>query len=394
MKEIYLDNAATTPVLPEVAELMTKVMLTDYGNPSSLHHKGFEAESYIRTAKKIIAKSLKAEEKEIVFTSGGTESNNMALFCGAESRKRYGRHIISTSIEHASVYNPIIRLQDLGYEITFLPVDGSGRLAPETLRNALRKDTILVSVMMVNNEIGAIEPIEELAKTVHEQNPNALFHVDAIQAYGKLPICPKKMGIDLLSVSGHKLHGPKGSGFLYIRDKIALQPFIFGGGQQRDRRSGTENVPAIAGLGAAVEWYMKDNESKRNHMWELKEQLIRDVQTIPGTVVNGLPKEEKPLHDLVRETAPHIVSISFEGIRSEVLLHTLEERGIYVSSGSACSSNHPAISGTLKAIGVKESLLDSTIRFSFSDMTTEDDISETVSVLREQIPILSKYRRS
>jgi cysteine desulfurase len=395
MREIYLDNAATTRVLPEVADIMHKVMLEDYGNPSSLHTKGFAAEGYIREARKQIAASLKAAEREIIFTSGGTESNNTALLCGADAKKRSGKHIITTRIEHASVYQPVLRLADLGYEVTFLEVDKNGVVSPETLRNALRDDTILVSIMAVNNEIGSVMPIAELAEVAHSFKKDILFHTDAIQGYGKIPIIPKRMGIDLMSVSGHKLHGPKGSGFLYIRDKLAIKPLLYGGGQQRDLRSGTENVPAIAGLGVAVQHFFADAEELRERMFRCKERFVTEMETVPGAHVNGIFAEENlPLPMRIRKTAPHIVSVSFDGIRSEVLLHALAEKGIYVSSGSACSSNHPAISGTLSAIGVAKELLDSTLRFSFCTTTTEEEISVAADALRELVPVLSKYRRS
>lgn len=395
MREIYLDNAATTRVLPEVAEICVKTMQEAYGNPSSLHHKGFEAEQYVRDARKTIADSLKVPEDTIVFTSGGTESNNMALLCGADARKRQGNHIITTRIEHASVYNPILRLKDLGYRVTFLEVDSNGIVRPETLAEALDDETILVSIMAVNNEIGAVEPIAELAKLTHERVPHALFHTDAIQAYGKIPMFPKRMGIDLMSVSGHKLHAPKGTGFLYIRDKNLLKPLIYGGGQQKDLRSGTENVPGIAGLGTAVKSWFLNADSNREHMYMLKERFALAMEEVPGAIVNGIFTEENlPLAERIRKTAPHVISVSFTGVRSEVLLHALEEKGVYVSSGSACSSNHPAISGTLKAIGVDDKLLDCTLRFSFSFETTEEEIDAASAALKELVPILGKYRRS
>ena len=396
MREIYLDNAATTRVLPEAADVASAAMREQYGNPSSLHHKGFEAEQYVKNARKAIAGSLKVPEETIVFTSGGTESNNMALLCGADARKRYGNHIITTRIEHASVYQPILHLQDLGYRVTFLEVDANGIVSPETLAAALTDDTILVSVMAVNNEIGAVEPVAELAALVHEKTPNAWFHSDAIQAYGKIPLYPKRMGIDLLSVSGHKLHAPKGTGFLYVREKLAIKPLIYGGGQQKDLRSGTENVPGIAGLGAAVSNWFADTESKRAHLYELKEQFVTLVSEVPGATVNGVFSDvtTETLAERIRKTAPHIVSVSFRGVRSEVLLHALEDKGIYVSSGSACSSNHPAISGTLKAIGVENALLDSTLRFSFSYETTVEEIRLAAEALKELVPVLGRYRRS
>lgn len=393
MREIYLDNAATTKVLPKAADVAAEAMRESYGNPSSLHHKGFEAEQYIKEARRNIASSLKVPEETIIFTSGGTESNNMALLCGAEARKRQGNHIITTRIEHASVYQPVLRLEELGYRVTFLPVDENGRVRPETLSEALTDDTILVSIMAVNNEIGAAEPVTELAKIVHERNPQALFHTDAIQGYGKLPIFPKRAGIDLMSVSGHKLHAPKGTGFLYVREKLALKPLIYGGGQQKDRRSGTENVPGIAGLGVAVKEWFDHADEYRNHLYAMKERFVRAMEDLPGAIVNGVPKGNEPLTERIAMTAPHIASVSFTGGRSEVLLHALEEKGIYVSSGSACSSNHPAISGTLKAIGVRDDLLDSTLRFSFSFETAEEEIDIASAALRELVPVLGRYRR-
>ena len=394
MKEIYLDNAATTRTCDEAAAAMQKVLLADYGNPSSLHGKGIRAEQYLKDARKTIAKSLKCQEKEIIFTSGGTESNNLALFGAAYAKCRRGRHIISTRIEHASVYNPLIFLEKQGYEVTYLPVDRNGIVSLEALKEVLRSDTILVSVMMVNNEIGAIEPISGIAKLVHEYNPEILFHVDAIQAYGKVPFSPNACGIDLLSVSGHKLQGPKGSGFLYKRDKVRLLPEILGGGQEADMRSGTENVPAIAGLSEAVKRYFKSQDAFINSMYACKTELLGQVMTMPFAHPNAVYEEEAEtlsVEERVRKTAPHILSVSFDNIRSEVLLHALEDYGICVSSGSACSSNHPAISGTLKAIGVPDQYLDSTIRFSFSPETTLEEIRTTCDALRELVPKLGRF---
>ena len=394
MKEIYLDNAATTRICEEAAAVMQKVLREDYGNPSSLHGKGIQAEQYLKEARKTIAKSLKCAEKEIIFTSGGTESNNLALFGGAYAKCRRGRHIISTRIEHASVYNPLIFLEKQGYEVTYLPVDGNGIVSLDALKEALRSDTILVSVMMVNNEIGAIEPVSEIAKIVHSYNPEILFHVDAIQAYGKVPFTPNACGIDLLSVSGHKLQGPKGSGFLYKRDKVRLLPEILGGGQEGDMRSGTENVPAIAGLSEAVKRYFANQNAFRDSMYACKTELLKRVTEMPFAHPNAVFSEDSDklsLEERVRKTAPHILSVSFDNIRSEVLLHALEDYGICVSSGSACSSNHPAISGTLKAIGVPDRYLDSTIRFSFSPETTVEEIDTACDALNELVPKLGRF---
>jgi cysteine desulfurase len=384
--EAYLDNAATTRAFDSVKNIMTEVLVSDYGNPSSLHSKGVQAERYIKDAKEIISKSLKADPKEIIFTSGGTESNNMALIGTAFANKRSGNHIITTRIEHPSVHNPLLFLEENGFRVTYVPVDNEGKVIQEELLNAVCDDTILVSIMYVNNEIGSVQNIAEISKGIKEKKPNILFHVDAIQAYGKYTIYPKREGIDLLSISGHKIHGPKGVGVLYVRDKVKIKPIIFGGEQQKGMRSGTENVPGIAGLGQAVKEIYKDHEAKISHLYSLKEMLISEVSKIEGITVNATSSD-------TRLTAPHIVSVSFEGIRSEVLLHALEERHVYVSSGSACASNHPQLSGTLKAIGVKKELLDSTLRFSFSVETTQEEIEFTINVLNELVPILRRYQR-
>lgn len=384
MKEAYLDNSATTRVFDEVQQLMIETMKVQYGNPSSLHTKGVEAEQYVRQAKERIARTLKVQEKEIIFTSGGTESNNMALIGGAMANRRAGMRIITTSIEHASVSNPVKFLEEEGFLVTRLPVDTDGIVSMEALKEAMTPDTILVSVMYVNNEIGAVQPVEEISQFIKSVNPRVLFHVDGIQAYGKYEIRPKKQGIDLLSVSGHKIHGPKGIGFLYISDKVKVRPILLGGGQQKGMRSGTENVPGIAGLGLAAELIYKNNKEKTDRMYALKEQFVQGIQNIPGTVINGKSG---------RESAPHIVSVSFEGVRSEVLLHTLEEKGIYVSAGSACSSNKPAVSATLKSIGVAKNLLDSTLRFSFGAFTSSEEIGYTLDTLNQVLPMLRRYAR-
>ena len=382
--EAYFDNSATTRCSDAVVALMQQVLLEDYGNPSSLHMKGVVAEKYIKSATEQIARTLKVSEKEIIFTSGGTESNNLALIGVALANQRAGKHIITTSIEHASVYNPLIFLEEQGFEVTYLPVDETGRISLEALAEAVRDDTILVSMMHVNNEIGTIEPVEEAAKLVREKNPGTLIHVDAIQSFGKLRIYPKRMGIDLLSVSGHKIHGPKGVGFLYVKDKTKIRPIIHGGGQQKNMRSGTENVAGIAGLGAAVEKLYQQFDEKMEHLYELREYLVAGMQALEGTTINGAEG---------RNAAPHIVSVSFAGIRAEVLLHALEERGVYVSTGSACSSNHPAISGTLKAIGVKPELLDATVRFSLSVESTREEADYVLEQLAELLPMLRRFRR-
>ena len=383
-----MDNSATTRCSDRACQLMVDLLTKDYGNPSSLHMKGIEAERFVETAKKKIAKTLRVSEKEIIFTSGGTESNNLAIIGAAMANRRAGNHIITTSIEHASVENPMEFLKEQGFEITYLSVDENGIISLEELEEAVTEQTILVSIMQVNNEIGAIEPVAEAVELIKKKNPDTLIHVDAIQSYGKMYIYPKKLGIDMLSVSGHKIHGPKGSGFLWVKEKTKLKPLILGGGQQKGMRSGTENVPAIAGLGEAAEEIYENLDEKRAHLYGLKQRFIDGIEKLEGTHVNGKTGED---------SAPHIVSVSFEGIRSEVLLHSLEDRGIYVSSGSACSSNNHAGkqkgSKTLRNIHLKENLLDSTLRFSFSVHTTEEEIDYALEVLGELLPVLKKYTR-
>lgn len=385
--EAYLDNAATTPVFPEVKDIMVKVLEEDFGNPSSKHTKGISAEQYIKEAKEIIANSLKCQPKEIIFTSGGTESNNMAFIGTAIANRRAGKHVITTRIEHASVHEPMAYLEEMGYEVTYLPVDQTGRVSVEAVEEALREDTFLVSIMYVNNEIGSVQPIGEIGEMLHRKNPQILFHVDAIQAFGKYKIVPKKLGIDLMSVSGHKIHGPKGSGFLYVRDGVKIRPILFGGGQQKGMRSGTENVPGIAGLGTAVKLMYQEHAAKREKLYELKRALIEGLSQFEGVTINGIDGI------LMEETAPHIVSVSFASIKSEVMLHAMAEAGVFISSGSACSSNHPELSGTLQAIGVKNELLDSTLRFSFSVMTTRKQIDYAVETVGKLLPMLRRFVR-
>ena len=382
--EAYLDNSATTRCSDEAVKIMTRVLQEDFGNPSSLHNKGMEGENYVKAARSEIAKTLKVNDKEIYFTSGGTESNNLAIIGAARAYRRSGNKVITTMIEHPSVANPFAYLEDNGFEVTYLPVDNLGRVDLNALREAMTEDTILVSVMHVNNEIGAVQPIEEIAEIVKSVNKECVFHVDAIQSYGKFRIYPKKIGVDMLSVSGHKIHGPKGSGFLFVKDKIKLKPIILGGGQEWGMRSGTENVPAIAGLGVAAREIYADFDNNIDRMYKLRDRFISEVTKIDGVTVNG---------PLDHSGAPHIVSVSVSGVRAEVLLHALEDRNIYVSAGSACSSNKPSISKTLKAIGLDQKLLDSTVRFSFSIHTTEEEVDYAVSALRELVRMLSKYTR-
>ena len=298
--EAYLDNSATTRVFPEVAELMTRLMLEDYGNPSSMHFKGVRAEQYVKHAKEQIAKVLKVNEKELIFTSGGTEADNLALTGAALANRRSGMHLITTKTEHPAVLKTMEYLEGQGFRVTYLPVDKTGRVRLEDLKKSMRQDTILVSVMHTNNEIGALQPIAEIGALIKKMNPRTLFHVDAVQGFGKFRIFPKKMYIDLLSVSGHKIHGPKGVGFLYAGEKVKLHPIVFGGGQQNGLRSGTENVPGIAGLGLACQKVYETLEEDSERMYRLREKLIEGVADIGNIQINGCPG---------REGAPHVVSI-------------------------------------------------------------------------------------
>ena len=383
--EVYLDNSATTKAFDEVGDLVRKVMCEDYGNPSSLHRKGMEAEQYVRSARETFAKILKVQEKEIFFTSGGTESDNLALIGTARAYKRRGNHLITTAIEHPAILNTMRYLEDEeGFRVTYLPVDQYGRVKLSALREALCKETILVSIMYVNNEVGSVQPVKEAAGIVKAYNREIIFHSDAVQGFGKYRIFPKREGIDLLTVSSHKIHGPKGMGALYISDKVKIRPIVFGGEQQKNIRSGTENVPGIAGFALAAKMVYSDLKEKTARMRKLKERFIEGIRQVDHVSVHGLPDET---------SAPHIVSVGIAGIRSEVLLHTLEEKGIYVSSGSACSSNHPGISGVLKGIGVEREYLDATLRFSLSEFTTEEEIDYTLKTLYNCIPMLRRYRR-
>ncbi len=384
MMEVYLDNSATTKCLPEVAALMTRIMCDEYGNPSSLHKKGVESEKYVRYAKEVIAKCMKVQEKEILFTSGGTESDNIALIGSAYANYRAGRHIITTRIEHPAVLQTCAYLEEQGFSVTYLPVNAKGVISLADLERAMTKNTILVSIMHTNNEVGAVQPIEQAGELIKRMNPNTLFHVDAVQGFGKCRIYPKRMHIDLLTVSAHKLHGPKGVGFLYINEKAKVRPIIFGGGQQKGMRSGTENVPGIAGMAKAIEEVFSEFDEKIEYLYNIKERFVKGVSALEGIRLNG---------PVGRDGAPHVVSVSIQGVRSEVMLHALEDKGIYVSAGSACSSNKPSVSATLKAIGVEKQYLDATLRFSFSLYTTEAEIDYTVKCLSELLPALRRYTR-
>ena len=381
-REIYFDNAATTRVYPEVADIVTKMMREDYGNPSSMHTKGVEAERHLRQAAKTIAGLLKVKEKEIFFTSGGTESDNWAVIGVAMANARRGRHIITTAIEHSAVQAPFTYLEELGWSVTRLGTDRSGQIDPAALADALTPETTLVSIMFVNNEIGAIQPVGAIGELIKKKCPGAVFHTDAVQAFGKLPVLPGRMKIDLLSVSAHKIHGPKGVGFLYVDEKVKIDPLIRGGGQQGGMRSGTDNVPGAVGLAKAAEIICGRMEANAAHLTALRDRLAAGVATL-GTVLS-------PGGQL---GAPHILNVSFPGVRSEVLLHALEERGIYVSAGSACSSHRKSGSSTLRAIGCSEEERESALRFSFCADNTIEEVDVALEALAELLPQLRRFTR-
>lgn len=407
-KEIYLDNSATTRCLDEVAQLMATIYTQDYGNPSSAHHFGVVAEKHLREAKEKIAKILRVKPEELYFTSGGTESDNLAVIGAAHANRRSGMHIVTTKLEHPAVKRAMEHLEKEGFEVCYWPVDPDGVIKVEAADSAISSDTVLVSIMHTNNEIGSVQPIAHIGQLLKRKYPKILFHVDAVQGFGNSVIHPKEMGIDLLSISAHKFHGPKGVGLLYVSEKVKLEPQILGGGQQNGMRSGTENVAGIAGMALAAETVYSDLEEEREKAFALKEAMVMGLIQVEGVQFNGIPgftrlsdasaeksseQLEEELRSAIRRSAPHIVSVSFEGVRAEVMLHALEEKGIYVSAGSACATHKPEISATLQAIGLRKDLLDATLRFSFSRFTTLSDVETTVAAVKELLPELRKFTR-
>ena len=379
MEEIYLDNSATTRVCEKSAEKVLELMTQCYGNPSSLHKKGLEAQREVAHARQAVAVSLSAQPREIIFTSGGTEANNLAVLGGAAAGRRRGKRIVTTAIEHPSVLEPMRQLEKEGFEVVFLTPDADGRVPEEAVLKAVTGDTILISVMAVNNEPGSIQPIEVLKKAVKRAGAPALVHVDGVQAYGKLPLRPEKLGIDLLTVSGHKIHGPKGVGALYVSKNARILPRTFGGGQERELRPGTEAAPLIAGLGAAVE-ELPDWRQAYSRMEKLRDYTLQKLSGLEGVEVNS------PVEGL-----PYLLNFSALGIRSETMLHFLAQRGIYVSSGSACAKGKQ--SHVLKAAGLPDSRISSAIRVSFSRESTKRDADALAEGVREGLACLARARR-
>ena len=372
--EIYLDNSATTKPYPEVVDKMVQALTTQYGNPSAIYKKGIEVEREIKEIRRNIARSLGAKENEIYFTSGGTECNNSIIRSVANLNKKTKNHIISTVIEHPSVLNTLKDLETQGFEVTYLPVNADGKISIEDLKQAIKKETILVSIMHVNNEIGSIQPLEEVGKYLKTLDEKVYFHVDGVQSYAKVKFRPSKYNIDFMSVSGHKFHGPKGIGFMYVNEKNRIKPLLTVGGQEVGVRSGTENVPGIYGLGEAVRIINQDLEQNINKIQNLnlllKEEILNNIDNV---------KINSP-----EDGVCHVLNVSFKGVKGEVLLHYLEQKEIYVSTGSACSSKKKG-SHVLNAIGLSKEDIEGAIRFSLSDLNTEEQIREAVKVLKESV---------
>ncbi|MSU03087.1 cysteine desulfurase family protein [Tissierella pigra] len=374
---IYLDNCATTRLRKEVVEIMQRSMIEDFGNPSSLHRLGMKSEQKIKSAREHIANFLNVDKNEIYFTSGGTESNNISIQSITNKLKKRGNHIITTKIEHPSVLNIMKNYEQQDFNVTYLSVDTQGYISLEELKDNIRNDTILVSIMHVNNEIGSVQPVSKIKDIIKKINPNTLFHVDGIQGFGKVELDLKKWEIDCYSFSGHKIHGPKGIGGLFIDKKHSLLPLVFGGNQERGLRSGTENLTGIIGFGEAVRVMNESHKIESNYVIELKEYFARKIETeIPYIKFNT---------SLDKNSSPYIINISFKHVRGEILLHYLENKEIYVSTTSACSSKGTEKSHVLKSIGLGNEEIEGSIRFCFSYENTIEDLDYTVKVLKESV---------
>lgn len=376
---IYLDNSATTRPYPEVVHTVQDVMMRHFANPSSLHGLGETANRLLTEARQQAARLLQVDAEEIVFTSSATESNNLALKGAAWQYARRGKHIITTSVEHPSVEQPLAQLEAAGFEVTRLPVDPDGCIRLDELERSLREDTILVSIIWINNETGAIQPLQTIGQLL-KSHRRVLFHVDAVQGFGKLPLAIHNWGVDLLSLSAHKFHGPRGAGLLYVRKGITLMPLLAGGGQEGGRRSGTENLPGIVGMVQAMGLAEQQRKKHPHHLWRLRERLQQGIEQIPGAVVNSPP-----------DGAPHILNISFPGLKPEVLIHALEQKGVYVSTLSACSARRNQVSRVLLAMGLGEERASSSIRLSLSYSNTEEEVETAVRVIQETVGQLRNW---
>lgn len=381
-REIYLDNSATTKPYDDVVQYIYEISKDFYGNPSSLHTKGIEAENLVKRARVQLANALKVDAKEICFTSGGTEANNLAIIGFLKANPRAGKHIITSEIEHPSVLEVFKQLTKEGYKVNYIPVDTQGIINLEALRNVLDIDTSLLSFLHTNNETGSIQPIGEIDKIRKAICPTAALHVDAVQAFGKTRIHPTISGIDLLSLSSHKIHGPKGMGALYIKKGIKVKPILLGGGQEISLRSGTENVPGICGFGLATEKIFACLDQNHSQVSALKEHFVLKIKECFEDVIINSPKQ----------ASPYIINVSFPNLKAEVLLHHLEQKNIFVSTGSACASHKNNHSHVLQAMGVSSKYIDGAIRFSLSSANSFSDMDETINALKEIIPVISIKR--
>lgn len=382
LSEIYLDNSATTVVIPEVAAVMQEALTKNYGNPSSLHRKGLDAERAITAARRILADACFVKDEEIYFASGGTEANNMAVKGAARRYRRRGSHLVTTKIEHPSVLNAFRALEKEGFTVTYLDVNREGLVRPEDVMDAILDDTILVSVMHVNNEVGSIQPIEQIGKQLKAAKREIIFHVDAVQSFGKLPVLPSNWQADLVSFSAHKIHGPKGAGAVYCKNGITPLSLFHGGGQEKSLRPGTENTAGIVGFAEAARIAMHKREENVQHMACLRRRLLDGVIAIPDVVYNG-----------PSEAAPHILNITIAGIKGEVLVHSLEEYGVYISTGSACHSHRANPSHVLQAMGLTGKEIEASLRFSFSPYNTEEEIDYTLEKLLDITASLRLFTR-
>ncbi len=382
---IYFDNAATTRASEQVAEKMTEMLCHNFGNPASVNKLGLQVEKEIKKTTEILSRGIHCKTNEIYYTSGGTEGDNWAIFGTAEGYQRQGKHLITTKIEHPAVKKPMETLEQKGYDITWLSVDKKGKIDLEELKQSIRKDTILVSIILINNETGVIQDVEKIGKIIKQQNENTLFHVDAVQAFGKYAIDVEKMNIDLLTMSAHKINGPKGVGMLYKRQGLKVKPYILGGGQQQGQRSGTENGAGVAGLGVAADICFQNMKKNQQTIFDVKRTLAEGIlNDIADVQING---------DTLEQSSPYVLNVTFKGLKSEVLLHALESKDIFVSAGSACDSKKKVGSPVLTAMGLPFNEIEGAVRFSFCQYNTVEEAQECVKQLKEIVPFLRKYNR-
>ena len=380
---LYFDSCSTTKPLPEVVQTMSEVMASYFGNPSSIHRIGAEAEKLVKMARDVVARSLRVEPESVIFTSGGTESNNTAIVGAALQYRSRGKHLVTTEIEHPSVYECFRYLETVGFDVTYIKPDRTGKIAAADVERVIRDDTILVSVMHVNNEVGTVQPIREIGQRLRKFR-RVLFHVDAVQSIGKIDVDPVEWGVDMMSVSAHKLGGPKGIGILYRRKGLQLVPLLHGGGQEHGIRSGTENVPAIVAMAKALRLATERRPTAESHMYGLRNRFLNHIKSNPRFVYNGSEQQS--------DMAPHIVNVSVLGLKPEVVVHALAERDIFISTKSACSSAEDKPSRVLLAMGLDESRAASGLRISFLPDHTPEDVDRLAEHLIQVVEQLGRYQ--